>query len=147
VRALCRDGKAERITVTNVPSFADKLAVPLEVEGLGTLTVDTAYGGDSFAIVDARTLGFEIVPDEARELVATGMEITAAANAQLGFQHPVHAEWDHISFCQFAGPLNEENGELVAPMPSSCGRARSTAVRPARDRIGRRIQLWAVVLT
>lgn len=114
-RALCRDGHAERITITNVPSFVDKLAVPLEVEGLGTLTVDTAYGGDSFVIVDAKSLGFEIAPDEAANLVATGMKITAAANEQLGFQHPIHAEWNHISFCQFAGPLAEENGELVGP--------------------------------
>jgi proline racemase len=115
VRALCRDGKAERTTITNVPSFADKLDVPLEVAGLGTLTVDTAYGGDSFVIVDAQALGFDIVPDEARELVAAGMKITAAANEQIGFQHPFHAEWDHLSFCQFAGPLAEENGELVGP--------------------------------
>jgi trans-L-3-hydroxyproline dehydratase len=114
-RASCRNGKAERITITNVPSFADKLGVPLEVEGLGTLTVDTAYGGDSFVIVDASALGFRLVPDEAVELVATGMKITAAANEQLGFQHPVHAEWNHISFCQFAGPLSAENGELVGP--------------------------------
>ena len=48
-------------------------------------------------------------------LVATGMKITAAANEQLGFQHPVHAEWDHISFCQFAGPLASEDGALVGP--------------------------------
>ena len=54
VVAECRNGKAERITVTNVPSFADRLDAQLEVAGLGTLTVDTAYGGDSFVIVDAR---------------------------------------------------------------------------------------------
>src|SRR5215217_9741782 len=30
VVAQCKDGKAERIIVTNVPSFADKLQVPLE---------------------------------------------------------------------------------------------------------------------
>jgi proline racemase len=112
-RALCRNGKAERITITNVPSFADKLAVPLEVAGLGTLTVDTAYGGDSFVIVDAKALGFAIVPDEASALVATGMKVTAAANEQLGFQHPVHAGWNHISFCQFAGPLEDLQGVLV----------------------------------
>ncbi|RZW00063.1 MAG: hypothetical protein EX266_14340, partial [Rhodobacteraceae bacterium] len=45
VRALCRNGKAERIFVRNLPSFADKIGVPLEVPGLGTLSVDTAYGG------------------------------------------------------------------------------------------------------
>ena len=33
--AQCRNGKAERITVTNLPSFAVRLAAPLEVAGLG----------------------------------------------------------------------------------------------------------------
>ncbi len=113
VRAHCRNNKAERITVTNVPSFADKLAVPLEVSRFGTLTVDTAYGGDSFVIVDAAALGFDIVPDEARDLAETGVAITAAANEQLGFNHPGNANWDHISFCQFAGPLVDEDGTLA----------------------------------
>jgi len=111
--ALCRNGKAERITITNVPSFADQLGASIEVTGMGTLTVDTAYGGDSFVIVDAAALGFEIVPEEALELVSVGMEITKAANEQLGFQHPLNPDWNHLSFCQFAGPLVEENGELV----------------------------------
>ena len=43
------------------------------------------------------------------------MKITAAANAQLGFAHPENAEWDHISFCQFAGPLTLEEGALTGP--------------------------------
>ena len=114
-RAICRNGKAERITITNVPSFVDQLEVSLEVEGIGTLTVDTAYGGDSFVIVDATSLGFEIIPAEARELCETGMKITAAANEQLGFRHPLNADWNHLSFCQFAGPLSQENGEWVGP--------------------------------
>ena len=96
VVAHCRDGKAERITVTNVPTFADKLDATLEVEGVGTLTVDTAYGGDSFVIVDAPALGFAIAPDEARELAETGIRITRAANEQLGFTHPTNPDWTHI---------------------------------------------------
>lgn len=114
VVADCRDGKAERITVTNVPSFADKLDTKLEVEGLGTLTVDTAYGGDSFVIVDAEALGFEIVPGEARELAETGIRITKAANEQLGFVHPTNADWSHISFCQIARPVEQRDGVLTA---------------------------------
>lgn len=114
-RARCRNGKAERITITNVPSFADRLGCSLEVAGVGTLSVDTAYGGDSFVIVDAAALGFDIVPQEARDLVRMGIKITAAANEQLGFRHPSNDEWDHISFCQFAGPLVEENHVLVGP--------------------------------
>ena len=66
VVAHCCNGKAERITVTNVPSFADKLGVPLEVEALGTLTVDTAYGGDRFVIGDSSALAFAIQPVDDR---------------------------------------------------------------------------------
>ncbi len=110
VVARCKDGKAERITVQNVPSFADRLDADLEVEGLGTLKVDTAYGGDSFVIADARALGFAITPDEARDIAVTGRKITNAANEQLGFTHPDNADWSHISFCQIAAPVEIVDG-------------------------------------
>jgi trans-L-3-hydroxyproline dehydratase len=80
VTATCREGKAERISVRNVPSFADRLDAVIEVAGVGTLTVDTGYGGDSFVIADARSLGFAISPDEARDIAETGVKITEAAN-------------------------------------------------------------------
>lgn len=124
VVANCRNGKAERITVRNVPSFADKLDASLEVEGLGTLTVDTAYGGDSFVIVDAAKLGFAISADEAREIAETGVKITAAANEQLGFGHPENPDWDHISFCQMAGPLVRDGNVLTG--------ANAVVIRPGK---------------
>jgi proline racemase len=105
VVARCRNGRAEQVRVRNVPSFAGRLDAPLEVEGLGTLTVDTAYGGDSFVIVDAPALGFAIAPDEARDLAETGARITRATNEQLGFRHPENPDWTHVSFCEFAMPL------------------------------------------
>lgn len=107
VRAECRNGKAERIFVRNVPSFAGQIGVPLEVPGLGRLTVDTAYGGDSFVVVQAADLGLEINEDSAKTLAQRGTEILAAANEQLGFTHPENPEWNHISFCAFCGPLEE----------------------------------------
>lgn len=112
VTAECRNGKAERVSIQNVPSFADQLDAPLEVKGLGSLKIDIAYGGDSFAIVDAAALGFAVRPDEARDLAEMGVSIIAAANEQLGFSHPETGGWDHISFCQFAGPLTRKGNEL-----------------------------------
>ena len=114
VTAQCRNGKVRRIMVRNLPSFAAKLGASLEVKGLGTLTVDTAYGGDSFVIVDARAAGFDVVPAEAKRLAETGMRITAAANEQLGFSHPHLADLKHISFCQFAAPLTVRSGQKCA---------------------------------
>jgi proline racemase len=125
VRAECRDGKVQCVTIRNVPSFADRLGATIEVDGLGTLMVDTAWGGDSFVIVDAEALGFAIDPAEARELAETGMKITAAANEQLGFGHPGAGGWDHISFCQFAGRLmREADGALTG--------ANAVAIRPGK---------------
>jgi trans-L-3-hydroxyproline dehydratase len=122
--AECKNGKAERISVQNVASFVHKLDAALEVKGLGSFKVDIAYGGDSFVIVDAPALGFSIAPDEARELAEVGMKITAAANEQLGFVHPSNKEWDHVSFCQFAGPLERKEGVLTG--------ANAVVVRPGK---------------
>ena len=108
--ATCRGGRVERVRVRNVPSFADRLDAALEVEGLGTLAVDTAYGGDSFVIVDAHALGFSLAPDEARDVATTGVRITRAANEQLGFTHPGNPDWSHVSFCQMAAPVEVRDG-------------------------------------
>jgi len=114
VKAYCEDGKAKSIEINNVASFADQLGVFVEVEGLGTLKVDTAYGGDSFVVINAHDLGFEIKPDEAKDISDVGSEITAAANQQLNFTHPTNSEWSHISFCQMALPIFEEEGVKIS---------------------------------
>ena len=80
VTAECRNNKAERVSIQNVPSFADQLDAPLEIRGQGSLKVDIAFGGDSFVIIDAAALGFAVQPDEARDLSELGVRIIAAAN-------------------------------------------------------------------
>jgi proline racemase len=123
VEAECRNGKAERIRVRNVPSFADKLDVTLEVEGLGTITVDTAYGGDSFVLVDAGAIGLSIRPEHARDIAEIGIRITRAANEQLGFAHP-EKDWNHISFCQITDPVVYRDGVMTG--------ANAVAIRPGK---------------
>ncbi|MGL1932539.1 MAG: proline racemase family protein [Desulfotalea sp.] len=124
VVARCKDGKVTQVRVKNVPSFVDKCDVNIEVEGFGSLTVDTAYGGDSFVIVDHKQLGFSLDASEARELAEAGIKITNAANEQLGFYHPTNPDWNHISFCQFTTPLIQENGIWVGK--------NTVAIQPAK---------------
>ena len=122
--AECRDGKAQRIHVTNHASFADRLDAMIEVEGIGSLRVDTAHGGDSFVLVSAERLGFALTPDEARDIATTGTRITQAANEQLGFTHPEMTGWDHISFCQMTAPVERVNGVLTGK--------NAVAIRPGK---------------
>ena len=113
VKALCKNGKAERIFVQNLPSFAYRLDMLLELEGYGTISADTAFGGDSFVIVDAKKLGFSIEPSEAAELARLGAKITDAASEQIGFSHPILSEWNHYSFCQFSG-IEDHSADCIA---------------------------------
>ena len=109
VKALCKNGKAERIFVQNLPSFVYKLDTSLELEGYGSISADTAFGGDSFVIVDAKKLGFSIDPSEAAELARLGAKITDAATEQIGFRHPTITDWTHYSFCQFSRKQDQSN--------------------------------------
>jgi proline racemase len=120
VRAACRDGRCESVEFSNVPCFADRLDAPLEVDGLGTLAVDVAYGGMWYAIADARALGFAIDPSEARELSLAGERIRAAAREQLPCTHPENPEISGVSIVQIAEPWRgvgevSRNAVVVSP--------------------------------
>jgi proline racemase len=119
-RASCRDGRCESVEFTNVPCFADRLDAPLEVDGLGSLSVDVAYGGMWYAIADARALGFAIEPHEARELSLAGERIRTAAREQLPCVHPENPGIAGVSIVQIAEPWRgvgevTKNAVVVAP--------------------------------
>lgn len=109
-RVTCSQGRVRHVTITNVPSFAERLDARIEVPGLGALTVNVAYGGDSFVLIDARTLGFKLAPDEARELAALGARVIRAANEQIAFDAEGRTPLRSISFCQITAPLEYEAG-------------------------------------
>ncbi len=120
VRAACSHGRCESVEFVNVPCFADRLDAPLEVEGLGTVTVDIAFGGMWYAIADAQSLGFKLVPSEARELSHVGELIRAAAREQLSCVHPENPEISGVSIVQIAEPwrgagATTKNAVVVAP--------------------------------
>jgi proline racemase len=120
VQAACRDGRCESIELTNVPAFADRLDAPLEVEALGTITVDVAFGGMWYAIADATALGFSLEPAEARELCRVGELIRVAAREQLPCVHPEHADVSGVSIVEIAEPWRgvgavTRNAVVIAP--------------------------------
>jgi trans-L-3-hydroxyproline dehydratase len=120
VRAVCRDGKCESVELTNVPCFADRLDAPLEVEGLGALVVDVAFGGMWYAIADAASLGFSLQPSEARELSRVGELIRVAAREQLPCAHPENPEIAGVSIVEIAESWQgvgkvSRNAVVVAP--------------------------------
>jgi proline racemase len=114
VEAECGGGKCRRVSFRNVPAFVMHLQQPVDVPGLGTITVDVAYGGMIYVVVDAAALGFSLAKDEARALVELGERIKLAAAAQLPSVHPENPGIHTINQTLFAGPLTVENGIKTA---------------------------------
>ncbi len=120
VRAACRDGRVESVELTNVASFVAQLGAPLELDELGSIDVDVAYGGMWYAIADAAALGFAIEPHEARDLSRVGELIRAAAREQLVCVHPENPSIAGVSIVQIAEPWQgvgavTRNAVVVAP--------------------------------
>jgi proline racemase len=144
--ANCRDGKCVSVEFENVPCFVDRLDAEIQVEGLGRVPIDVAYGGMFFGIVDAKMLGFDIVPSEARALADLGEKIRLAARAQLDVVHPENPEIRGVSIVQFAQPFQgagkvTRNTCIVSPgrsdrSPTGTGTCARLAVLYARGMIG-----------
>lgn len=103
VDAEVLNGKVRKVTFRNVPAFATHLDTPVEVRGLGTVTVDVAYGGMFYVIAEAAPLGFRLTPDEARDIVRVAEMIKAAAHEQLPVVHPENPGIAGITIAQISG--------------------------------------------
>jgi proline racemase len=110
VVADCSGGRCRRVTFRNVPAFVMHRDRTIEVEGLGALRVDVAYGGMIYCLVEAGDLGLMLARDEARDLVALGERIKSAAAEQLPSIHPENEAIHTINQTAFVGPVQTVDG-------------------------------------
>ena len=82
----------EEVRLTNVPGFLHAEGLPVEVEGLGEIVVDVAYGGNFHAIIEPQKNFRDIADHSAGALVGWSPRLRAALNAQHEFIHPEHPE-------------------------------------------------------
>jgi proline racemase len=88
-RVAVRDGRAGSVTLRNVPSFVLARDRVVDVEGLGRVTYDMAFGGNFYALLEAASVGLAVDPARSDELIAGGLAIMAAVNAAEAPVHPV----------------------------------------------------------
>jgi len=114
VRCRCRDGKVEKVELTNQPAFVVSRDLVIEVAGYGDVHVDVCFGGIFFAFVDAADLGFTVQATEAAHLVRAGLAIRDACRAQLDPVHPDNSEIRTIQNVGFTGPVERTADGIVS---------------------------------
>lgn len=137
LRCTCQDGKVTGVRLVNQPAFVYSRDAVVEVPGHGAVRVDVAFGGMTFALVEAADFGFDIAPDQARRFCDLGERITHAAAEQLPVSYPGNPQMAGISATVFCGPLTREDGILTASntaviSPGRCDRSPCGAGSSAR---------------
>jgi proline racemase len=95
-RVDVEDGRVGAVSFENVDSFLHYEDVRLDVNDLGELNTDIAYGGDYYAIVDADAIGLSLDPTNDSAIIAASVGIREAVAEQVNIVHP---EQPHINQC------------------------------------------------
>lgn len=89
-----RDGRAEAVTIRNVPSFCHDLGRTVDMPGFGRIVLDIAYGGNFYGIVDLDALGLPFERKAKQQLIDASLSVMEAINAQAPPRHPEQPEID-----------------------------------------------------
>lgn len=137
------DGRCRQVALDMPDAFVHALDATVDVPGLGTITLDIAYGGVFYGLVNAADLGLVIAPDQARALASAGHRILAALNAQHAVAHPEHPAIHGVAYVMFRQPAGPDHYRTCTVLPpgrvdrSPCGTGSSAhmATLAARDAI------------
>lgn len=126
VDADCEDGKVKAVAFNNVPAFVFKLDFQIQVPGLpelGTITLDIAWGGMIYAVVDATKLGIKINHRNGPRLIQIAEAIKDALNRSDYIPvHPENPSIKGVSILEFTEPMDRETMEATNTVVVSPGR-------------------------
>ncbi|WP_306117537.1 MULTISPECIES: 4-hydroxyproline epimerase [unclassified Roseitalea] len=93
----------DEVRITNVPSFLYSQALTATCPVLGELTVDVAYGGNFYAIVEPQRNYADLADHAATDLIAWSPALRAALNEKYDFVHPDNPDIAGLSHIMWTG--------------------------------------------
>ncbi|QTX05543.1 proline racemase family protein [Agromyces archimandritae] len=103
-RVDVRDGRAESVTIENVPSYADALDRTIQVPGYGTVPYSMAFGGNFYAMVDLDDVGLPFDRTRQQDILQAGLAIMREINEHAAPRHPLIDGLDHCHHVEFIAP-------------------------------------------
>lgn len=105
--ALRRGRKVAEVSFQNVPSFVLAQDQKVEVEGMGSVNFDVAFGGAFYALCRAEEVGLRLTADDFSQLIDVGMRIKHAVMESLPIHHPFEEDLSFLYGTIFTGPPHE----------------------------------------
>ncbi len=136
----------EEVRITNVPSFLHAEGLTVECPELGELTVDVAYGGNFYAIVEPQANYRDMADYSAGQLIAWSPVVRQRLNEKYSFQHPENAAINRLSHMLWTGaPTHPEadarnavfyGDKAIDRSPCGTGTSARMAQLHAKGRLG-----------
>jgi trans-L-3-hydroxyproline dehydratase len=106
--ARVSEGRVQSVYFHNVPSFVLIMNETVDVQGLGKVSYDIAFGGAFYAFVQAEEVGVRCSPEDFRALIEKGMAIKRSIMASRPIPHPFEADLSFLYGTIFIGPPQAE---------------------------------------
>ncbi|MFC1561953.1 proline racemase family protein [candidate division KSB1 bacterium] len=144
--ARMENGSVRSVYFHNVPSFVYAVNEMVEVDGIGAVRYDIAFGGAFYAYVRAEEVGLELTPGNFRSLIEKGMDIKRAVMEHHPVVHPFEKDLSFLYGTIFIGPPRSDQADSrnvcvfaegeVDRSPTGTGVSGRMAIHFARNEIG-----------
>lgn len=101
--------KVKSVKLTNVKSYLAAENLEIEIEELGKLTVDVAYGGNFYCIVDPQENFPGLEHFKAEQLISMARNLRQKMNERYDFVHPEHDRIRGLSHVMWTGKTLDES--------------------------------------
>ncbi|MDB5562049.1 MAG: 4-hydroxyproline epimerase [Hyphomicrobiales bacterium] len=93
----------DSVTLTNVPSFLLGRGYEVEVDGIGRLHVDVAYGGNFYAIVEPQDNFSDLADLQPSDILRLSPKLRAKFNVRHKIVHPENPALDRLTHVMWTG--------------------------------------------
>ncbi|RUU42956.1 MAG: 4-hydroxyproline epimerase [Mesorhizobium sp.] len=101
----------EEVRITNVPSFLYAEGLTVECPQLGEISVDVAYGGNFYAIVEPQENYRDMAEHSAGDLIAWSPVVRQRLNEKYSFVHPENPGIDRLSHMLWTGAPTDSQAD------------------------------------
>ncbi|MER9452648.1 4-hydroxyproline epimerase [Mesorhizobium sp. M0478] len=101
----------EEVRITNVPSFLYAEGLTVDCPQLGEITVDVAYGGNFYAIVEPQANFRDMADYSAGDFVAWSPVVRQRLNEKYSFVHPENPGINRLSHMLWTGEPTVEGAD------------------------------------
>lgn len=111
VEISLENGKAKEVSFCNIPAFLLK-SVSVDVEGIGRVDADIAYGGNFYAIIDADSIGLDLIPENASNIIEKAINIRNTINEKTEIVHPQYSFIRGLTHVEFFTESTHEEADV-----------------------------------